>query len=131
MFVGMLNPRNGQIDYINAGHNPPFIIDAQGKFKTKLNPTGPAVGMMRGFDFAIERAELEPGDSIIAYTDGVTEARAANKEFYSEKRLLDLLSEPVASATDLVDRVRDSIRSFTVDAIQNDDITMITVRRTH
>jgi len=83
---------------------------------------------MRGLDFAIEQTQLEVGDSLLAYTDGVTEARSSDKEFYSEERLIEVLSDPVSSATEIVDRVRDAIRDFTIDAVQNDDITMIAVR---
>jgi sigma-B regulation protein RsbU (phosphoserine phosphatase) len=129
MFFGLFDPRNGQLAYINGGHNPPFIVSEDGVLKATLRPTGPAVGMFPGAEFQIEYAKFDPGDILFAYTDGVTEARAKNREFYTEKRLIELLSQPVLSATALVDRVYDTIHEFMAGATQADDITMMAVQR--
>ncbi|GAF84257.1 unnamed protein product, partial [marine sediment metagenome] len=115
--------------YINGGHNPPFIVSEDGVLKATLRPTGPAVGMFPGVEFQIEYAHFDPGDILFAYTDGVTEARAKDKEFYTEKRLIELLSQPIPSATALVDRVYDTIHEFMTGATQADDITMMAVHR--
>ncbi len=129
LFIGMVDPRNGELAYINAGHNPPFIIGADGTLKATLNPSGPAVGMLSGFDFEIEFAKFDPGDVLFAYTDGVTEARSPTREFYSEKRLLDGLSHPAISATEVVDRIAGDVHAFIGEAERFDDITMIAVQR--
>ncbi|MFN2188293.1 MAG: SpoIIE family protein phosphatase [Candidatus Promineifilaceae bacterium] len=129
LFFGLFNPRNGQLAYINAGHNPPFIFSAEGELKAALKPSGPAVGMFPGVEFNIEFAEFEPGDILFAYTDGVTEARAKNKEFFTEKRLLELLARPLPSAEATVDLVYNRIHEFMEGAVQADDITMMAVHR--
>jgi serine phosphatase RsbU (regulator of sigma subunit) len=85
--------------------------------------------MFPGVDFQIEYGKLEPGDVLFAYTDGVTEARAPNKEFVTEKRLEELISVPVRSAAEIVDRIDDFLKGFIADAVPFDDITMIAVSR--
>ncbi len=129
LFFGMFDPRNGDLAYINAGHNPPFIVSQDGEIKAKLTSTGPAVGMFSGVDFQIEYGKIEPGDTLFAYTDGVTEARAPNGDFLTEKRLVELLSSPVSSALEIVDRIDNVLKDFIADAEPFDDITMIAVNR--
>jgi phosphoserine phosphatase RsbU/P len=128
MFFGMLDPANGQLAYINAGHNPPFLLGPDGAVKAALKGTGPAVGMFPDVDFRIEFAQLDPGDTLYTYTDGVTEARNVSKGFYTEKRLCAVLGHPIESAAGLLDRVQDSLREFMTGAAQFDDITMMAVR---
>jgi sigma-B regulation protein RsbU (phosphoserine phosphatase) len=129
LFFGLFNPNNGQLAYINGGHNPPFIVGADGSLKATLRPSGPAVGMFPGVEFRIDYAQFDPGDVLFAYTDGVTEARAANKDFYTEQRLIELLAQPLSSATGTVDLVYDTIHEFMTGATQADDITMMAVHR--
>lgn len=129
LFFGMLDPSNGQVAYINAGHNPPFIVGPDGTIKAALKGTGPAVGMFPAVDFRIEYAQMDPGDILYSYTDGVTEARDMARGFFSEKRLRALLGQSVDSATGLLDRVMDSLSQFMAGAVQFDDITMLAVRR--
>lgn len=129
LFFGLLDPANGQVAYINAGHNPPFILGADGVQKAALKGTGPAVGMFPADDFRIEYTQMDPGDVLYAYTDGVTEARDAAKGFFTEKRLHSLLSEPADTAAGLLKRVQHSLSQFMAGAVQYDDITMLAVRR--
>jgi phosphoserine phosphatase RsbU/P len=129
MFFGMVDPSSGALAYINAGHNPPFILGPDGTVKAALKRTGPAVGMFPGASFAIEYGQLEPGDILYLYTDGVTEARDLARGFFGEPRLRSLLCEPAASATALLDRVQNSLTAFMAGAVQFDDITMMAVRR--
>ena len=129
LFFGLLDPSNGQLAYINAGHNPPFIMGPDGALKVALKGTGPAVGMFAGANFRIDYAQIDPGDVLYLYTDGVTEARDVARGFFTEKRLRTLLSQPADSATGLLDRVEGSLWEFMAGAIQFDDITMMAVRR--
>jgi len=96
LFFGLLDPSNGRLAYINAGHNPPFILGPDGALKAALKGTGPAVGMFPAEDFRIEQAQIEPGDILYAYTDGVTEARDAARGFFTEKRLRSPSATPQA-----------------------------------
>ena len=129
LFFGLLDPSNGQLAYINAGHNPPFVLGPDGAVKAALKGTGPAVGMFPATDFRIDYAQLDPGDVLYIYTDGVTEARDPARGFFTEKRLLSLLSQPVDSAAGLLERVDSSLRQFMAGAVQFDDITMMALRR--
>ena len=129
LFFGLLDPATGQMAYINAGHDPPAIFDRNGQFKVELKTTGMAVGMMPGTDYRIEFTQLDPGDFIFCYTDGVTEARNAGREFFTKERLFELLARPATTAQGLVDRVYTTLQEFMASAVQFDDITMIAVVR--
>ncbi|KYC37188.1 hypothetical protein WA1_47040 [Scytonema hofmannii PCC 7110] len=128
LFFGVLNPATHSLTYINAGHEPLFIVNSQG-VKTSLKPTGPAVGMIPDMKFKIHQVQLEPEDILIGYTDGVTEARAPNGDFFTLKRLLKLLEEPTLSVSDLLDRIKTHLFAHIDDAPQFDDITMLAIQR--
>jgi len=85
--------------------------------------------MFPDVEFTAQQINLEPGDVLLAFTDGVTEARDINRHFFSEKRLLSLLEQPVTSAAALLRRIEESVRNYTGPADQTDDITMIALRR--
>jgi len=104
-------------------------LGPDGAVKAALKGTGPAVGMFPATDFRIDYAQLDPGDVLYIYTDGVTEARDPARGFFTEKRLLSLLSQPVDSAAGLLERVDSSLRQFMAGAVQFDDITMMALRR--
>ncbi|MFZ2358666.1 MAG: SpoIIE family protein phosphatase [Anaerolineae bacterium] len=129
MFMGILDPANGQLAYINAGHTPCFIIGADGALKARLKSTGPAVGMLPGVEFKTATALIEPGDTLFTYTDGVPEARNPNREFFTEKRVLELLAEPTSSARALLERIEATLLNFIDTADQFDDITMLIAHR--
>ena len=128
MFFGVLDPITGSLMYINAGHEPPLVIDRTG-VKARLDPTGPAVGLFEGMDFGIGQVELAPDDILCAFTDGVTDARSPHGEFFGEERLLSLVKEPTDSAAALLDRIQSQVESHIAHADQFDDITMLAVRR--
>jgi sigma-B regulation protein RsbU (phosphoserine phosphatase) len=127
-FFGVLDPTNGQLLYVNGGHNPPVVLGAEG-VKARLTPTGPAVGMLSEAEFRIGQHSLEPGDVLFTYTDGVTDARDISRAVFSEKRMLALLEQPADSAAALLDRVDAALQSHIGSADQFDDITMLAVRR--
>jgi sigma-B regulation protein RsbU (phosphoserine phosphatase) len=127
-FFGLLDPHSGLLTYINAGHNPPMIRRAAGPVE-RLQPTGPALGMFPGTSFVYAQAQLDLGDTLYAFTDGVTEARDPTGAFFTEAPLLQLLLEPVTSASALTDQVMTQLRAHIADADQFDDITMLTLYR--
>jgi sigma-B regulation protein RsbU (phosphoserine phosphatase) len=129
MFFGVLNPTNGAIMYINGGHNAPYIVDVNGKVKQQIGQTGPAVGMFPGAHFDIRQIQLEPGDCLVIYTDGVPDARAPGGAFFTEKRLVELISAPTSSAQELLDRLQSAIFKHIATADQFDDVTLLIVRR--
>jgi serine phosphatase RsbU (regulator of sigma subunit) len=128
VFFGVLDPNTGKLYYINGGHEPLYVINSTG-VKTMLKPTGPAVGMMPDTSFRIRRIDLEPGDTLLGYTDGVTEARSPEDEQFSRSRLRSLLEQPFMSASDLLERVKSTLFSFIDIAPRHDDVTMLGVQR--
>ena len=129
LFFGVLDPLSGTLNYINAGHNPPLIIGPAGGVKQPLVLTGPAIGMMPDLTFEVQRAQLTPGDALLMYTDGVTEARALDQTLFGEERLLALLAQPVSGATALLDQIVGSVHAHVGQAEQADDITLLALRR--
>jgi sigma-B regulation protein RsbU (phosphoserine phosphatase) len=128
LFFGVLNPATGQLYYINAGHEPLFMINSKG-VKKALDPTGPAVGMWPNSAYDAGQIKFEQGDVLIGYTDGVTEARSPEDEIFTRNRLKSLIEQPFNSATDLLDKVKTSLFAFIDIAPRGDDVTMLAVQR--
>jgi sigma-B regulation protein RsbU (phosphoserine phosphatase) len=128
LFFGVLEPSSGNLTYINGGHEPPAIIGPDG-VKERLAPTGPAVGMMPNLSFETKRTTFDPGDLLVAFTDGVTEARSPDGDFFGEERMLELLVDSVASADTLLNRIAATLGEHTSGTVQSDDITLLVVRR--
>ncbi len=130
LFFGMVDPLTGTLLYINGGHCPPIIVGSDGKVKTTLKATGTPVGMMPDAVYTIGEAQLEPGDILFGYSDGVTDARNPAGKMFTEKRMLELLQKkPAASSQDLLMRFKAGLTEHISTADQYDDITMIAVRR--
>ncbi|MCK5419865.1 MAG: SpoIIE family protein phosphatase, partial [Desulfobacterales bacterium] len=108
LFFGVLNPATGILSYVNGGHEPLYVINA-GIIKDRLKPTGPAVGLMPDITFKTQEIQLEPGDLLIGYTDGVTEARSPKDEIYTRDRLQSLLAQPFKSASDTLERIKTNL----------------------
>jgi sigma-B regulation protein RsbU (phosphoserine phosphatase) len=128
-FFGVLNPLTGRLLYINGGHCPPFIIDAHGNIKRRIEGTGPAIGMFADAIFEIGQVTLEPEETLFAFTDGVPDARNPAKKLFTEQQLILLLQEPFSSAKQLLYSIGATITNFIGDAVQFDDITMLALRR--
>ena len=128
LFFGVLNPVTGEFHYINGGHESPFIIGQSG-IKETLKSTGPVVGIFTGAEFNIRQSFLEPGDILIGYTDGVTEALSPRETLFSKARFLATLQQPASSATELIQRIQSDLFDHIDNAPQFDDITMIAVHR--
>jgi len=128
LFFGVINPLSGIMAYINGGHEP-VVITASSGIKQSLEPTGPAVGMLVDMKYEIRQVQIEPGDILIGYTDGVIEALAPNGDFFTRKRLLSILEQTTASASELVDRIKTNVSNHVHDAPPSDDITMLAVQR--
>ncbi len=128
LFFGVLNPATGQLYYINAGHEPLYLIDSKG-VKKALDPTGPAVGMFPNSAYDTGQIQFEQGDMLIGYTDGVTEARSPEDEIFTRNRLKSLVEQPFSSSTDLLDRVKASLFAFIDIAPMGDDVTMLAIQR--
>ena len=128
MFFGILDPINGKLLYVNGGHENAFVIDREG-IRERLLPTGPAVGLFPHAEFKYKEIQLNPGDILFAYTDGVVDARSPGEERFTRKRLISLLSQPVATSFDLMERIGTNLFSHIGKAPQADDITMLALQR--
>ncbi|MBE9195200.1 SpoIIE family protein phosphatase [Synechocystis sp. LEGE 06083] len=128
LFFGVIDISNGNLSYINAGHEPVFILNSEG-IKHKLKSTSPAVGMMPDSTFTIDSLTIDPGEILIGYTDGVTDARSPTKEFFGRKRLAETLTTNFSTGTKILDIVKQELISHIDGSIQFDDITMIAVYR--
>lgn len=128
LFFGVLDTATGTLTYINGGHEPPLIA-AGGAVKRFLEPTGPAVGMWPKVDFQLGEVCLAPGDILVGYTDGVTEAHSPGGAMFGKKRLLDLVAGRTSSAAEMVEHIRTHLFDHVADAAPFDDISMIAVQR--
>ena len=126
VFVGVLDIRNGNLRYCNAGHNPPVILQPDGDVFTLNILPNIALGVWNGYEFKGESYNMQRGSALFMYTDGVTEAEDMDKSLYGEQRLLDLLRrEDSRSARIITEHVVDDIARHAGDAIQSDDITIL------
>lgn len=129
LFMGILDPERNVITYVNAGHNPPAIVNAKGGVRKWIETTGPAVGIIPDGQFTHAEVAFEPGEMLFCYTDGVTEARGPDGEFFTKARLNSVLLNPVASATEIIQNVETAVKGHCAGQPPYDDITMLAVRR--
>ncbi|HBG74875.1 MAG: hypothetical protein A2X25_07755 [Chloroflexi bacterium GWB2_49_20] len=129
MFLGILDPDNGILYYVNCGHEPPVILDKEGKIIRRLPPTGPAVGVFPDMDYEVRQIELNKGDFLVGYTDGTTDARNSDGELFSEERLLKCMQAPWTSLFSMVYELKNELHNYAGSQQQFDDITLISIRR--
>ena len=126
VFYAVLDPGRGQLSYVNAGHPPPLLVHADGRTEFLPLTDGIALGVADGLLFEQQSIQLEPGDYVIIYTDGVTEAFNPDNEEFTEARLQPLFSESAAAdVQDAVHRVIRAVDAFAAGAPQSDDITCL------
>ena len=129
LFFGILDLDTGNLSYINGGHESLYIVSADGGVKAQLATTGPSVGIEMNIHFNILQTQLEPGDTLLGYTDGVIDASAADGAFYSIGQLSSILDTPSSSANELLDRITNSLQEHIGEAEQFDDITLLAIKR--
>ena len=129
VFLGALDPRDGQLDYVNAGHDPAIVIAPDGATR-ELRPTGPALGLLPDVAFGAGQAKLERGHSLFAFTDGLVEARSPSGEAFGTGRLRDALRANNTSASNLVRGALGALDAFTGQAEPHDDVTLLAATRT-
>lgn len=130
VFYGVLDLRTGEFVYANGGHNPPRLVHKQGGAVSWLPMTGGLVlGALEGMTYAEQRIQLNPGDTLFLYTDGISEAQDPNGEVYTEERLDHSLGDiGHAPVETLIGTITDNVRSFTGDAPLHDDVTCLVLR---
>jgi sigma-B regulation protein RsbU (phosphoserine phosphatase) len=129
VFYGVLETRNGQLTYCNAGHNPPYVLRRDGSVEPLAQIGGMVVGLFENTCFEAGHLVLEPGDGLFTYTDGVTEACDLAGEEFTTSRLAPCLER--CRGLDLDDVIRAvgaEVAAFVGEASQGDDITMLALR---
>jgi serine phosphatase RsbU (regulator of sigma subunit)/DNA-binding NarL/FixJ family response regulator len=129
-FYAVLEPNTGRLRYVNAGHNPPILISNQkGKGVDRLQPTGMALGVMGELIWKQKVARMLPGDLLVMYTDGITDAQDPHGQFYGEQRLLQVVKRCNCPAQETLEIILEDLDRFTGGTPQLDDVTLLVLRR--
>jgi sigma-B regulation protein RsbU (phosphoserine phosphatase) len=128
LFVGVLNPETGRLAYVNGGHEPALII-ADAQIRQQLVPTGPVVGAMPNSRFEVGKTVIQPGETLVGYTDGVTEALSPELTLFGRDRFNRLACRGKGCASRLIDQLQGELFAHIRDAPQYDDITLMAVHR--
>jgi sigma-B regulation protein RsbU (phosphoserine phosphatase) len=130
MFIGILDPSGGTITYVNAGHCFPYVVRSKQVSIASLAATGLPVGMFEGVEFEQMTHTLEPGDFLVLYTDGVTEAMNRSFEEYGEMRFRQVMvGYSNQSAGGFLGGIVADVEKFVAGEPQSDDLTMMVVKR--
>lgn len=129
-FYGIYNLTTGQVTYTNAGHNPPYLMKADGTILQLPFSSDLVVGAIDDFKYSEETLQLEHGDTLLLYTDGVTEAINSGDEEFGEQRLQAVLAQLTSnSSQDIIERIKACVSDFAGEAEQSDDITLLAIKR--
>ena len=131
LFVGEYDPSTGRLRYVNAGHEPPFVLRRNGgHFQTLfLEPGGPVIGMLRESAYREGVVSLHPGDMLVAYTDGLCETANPSGEEWGWPRFLKAVEEAADQpARDIVEGVMQTAAAFASEAPPRDDATLFVGR---
>ena len=131
VFVGVLDLRSGLLTYVNAGHNAPVVRRANGEASWLPVENGFVIGGMDSVSYVQETFQLSPGDGILLYTDGVTEAMNPQLALYGDDRLITLMDGPImhsAPSDCILNELKGDVLAFADGAPQSDDITMLFLR---
>jgi len=127
-FYAEIDLAGGKFSYVNAGHNPPYLVHADGSWQ-RLEAGGLILGMMPNMPYQSETIGFQKDDLIIMFTDGVSEAKSVSDEDFDEERLEVIIrgyyQKPLP---ELLDKIVADLKSFTKGAPQSDDITLVVVR---
>lgn len=130
VFYAILDPTTGILTYCNAGHNPPFLYSANGGGMKMLSRTAIPVGVLPETAWGQGSIKIEPGDLLMMYTDGVTEAEDEFAVFFGEERLQTVTAANLGRSVDIIEsKVVTAVLDFVGDAPQFDDITLMLLAR--
>jgi adenylate cyclase len=131
VFAGILDLTNGELRHTCAGHEPPYLLHPQRALPLRLEgESGPPLCVVENYPYTSGRYRMQPGESLCAYTDGVTEAMNADNNLYGRQRLIAALGR-VSAATDAIEivaAVRDDVREFVGPTERSDDLTILALR---
>lgn len=128
-FFSELNKKTSELKYINAGHNPPLIIDSKGNVR-RLESSGFCLGMFPNVEYKTEKLNLGVGDTALLFTDGITESRNKDNEEFEEQRMIKLLKKhSKIGAQDLIEKINQELKEFTAGTETMDDQTIVVIKR--
>ena len=129
LFYAELDPASGALSFLNAGHNPPLIVHAAGTVE-QLASGGLPLGIRRNAEYREGRTQMQMGDVLVIYSDGVTEAASPSGEEFGATRLHEVVSRNIdASAAGVRDRIESALTKFSQGTQAADDITLVIVKR--
>ncbi len=130
IFYGIYDIRTGEVTYTNAGHNPPYLMKADGNIQELPLSKDIIAGVFSDFQFTEDTIRLEHGDTLLLFTDGVTEAIDSKTNEYGLERLEKILHQNVKlSCKEIIDSVKADVTAFAGEAEQSDDITLLALKR--
>ena len=130
IFYGIYTLSTGEISYCNAGHNPPYLMKADGQVEELPIPQDPMAGAIEGLQYHESHLTLQKGDTLVMFTDGVNEAMNVNFEEFGDERFIATLKKAAGkSCQEIIENVKGDVAAFTKGAEQSDDITMLVLKR--
>ena len=131
MLAGIVDVKTGDIAYVNCGHNPPLVKHGKEPFEFVDLKPNIVLGAFENADFNISTAKLSPGDTVVLYTDGITEAVDSTGELYGEERLLKAINnQNYLNTKDILQYIKQDTHKFTKEMPQSDDMTMLIFKYT-
>lgn len=128
-FFCELNEKSGKLRYINAGHNPPLVIEKSGKVH-RMESCGFCLGMFPDVRYEVRNVTLKVGDVTLIFTDGITESRNKGNEEFGEEKLTELIRKnSKLSAQKLLEKIHKEVKSFTAGMDPMDDMTLVVIKR--
>ncbi len=129
LFFGVLDPATSEVCYCNGGHNPPLLLRGSGGAET-LRGGGGILGILSEAPYEARRCRMDPGDTLVLFSDGVTEATDPAGVEFGEDRLARVVAEAgSASAAELIERVTEEVSKFSEGSPPADDVTLVVMRR--
>jgi serine phosphatase RsbU (regulator of sigma subunit) len=130
VFYAVLDPHRHQLCYANAGHNDPFLFSSTSAAPARLTAGDLVLGILPVVPFQEETVDLNPGEALLIYSDGVTEAVNAANEDFGEQRLIALAQQNLPlPAGELIEKIITAVKTFAGDEPQHDDVTLVVVKR--
>lgn len=127
-FIAVLDPASGKLAYVSAGHDHPLVLRANGGLE-EIKPTGPAIGAIEDSEFALGDLQLNAGDALLAYTDGLLDIRNTASDSFGGENLRELVKVKIKDIDSLIAKIVSAVDSFTQGAVQYDDITILGLYR--
>ena len=130
VFYGIYNIQTGVVSFCNAGHNPPYILKADGRVESLPMPKNPFVGAVEDITYHEEKLQLEKGDTLFMFTDGVNEAMNEHFEEFGDARLEKTLKDATThGCQEVINAVTADVKAYVGTAEQSDDVTMLVLKR--